>query len=512
MARRPHAILVVGAGVGGLAAAAQLAADGHAVTVLERANVAGGKLRQVHVGGGAIDSGPTVLTLRGVFEDLFASCGERLQDHVTLRPLEVLARHAWTDGSRLDLFPDVERTAAAIEAFAGARNAAGYRRFTRYAEGIWRAVEDPFVRSARPSLFGMIAAVAKQGPAAATAIDWHRSMWRSLGGFFTDPRLRQLFARYATYYGSSPFAAPGTLNLIAHVEREGVWRVEGGMRQLAVAVQGLAERRGARFRFEAPVAEILVDGGRASGVRLADGETVHADAVVANVDLWALTDGRMGAAVRDAVRMPSRRQRSLSAITWSAVAPTRGFTPVHHNVCFSPDYPAEFRDLAAGRVPTTPTVYVCAQDRDDDAPRTGAERLLILINAPARGDEHTFTPTEIETCERATFDLLRRCGLEVDLTAGAAVITTPNQFERMFPGTGGALYGRATHGFLVPFQRPTARTRVRGLYVAGGSVHPGAGVPMVAMSGRLAARSVSEDLRSTVPSLVAATSGGTSMA
>jgi 1-hydroxycarotenoid 3,4-desaturase len=510
MGRTPR-VIVVGGGAGGLACAVDLARRGAAVTVLERSAAVGGKIRQERVAGRGIDAGPTVLTMRWVFEGLFADAGAVFAERVALRPLEVLARHAWTDGSRFDLLADPARAAAAVAEFAGAREAEGYRAFCRHAETIYRRVAGPFIREARPTLPGLIGSLGLRGLLGVVDIDVHRSMWKALGDFFKDPRLRQLFGRYATYYGSDPFTAPATLNLIAHVEQAGVWVVDGGMIRLAEAVDELARGLGVEVRRGAEVVRVAVERGRASGVVLADGTALAADAVVLNADVAAVAGGRFGPACADAVKEPDPGRRSLSAVTWASVAEVRGWTPAYHNVCFSRDYAREFADIAAGRLPDEPTVYICAQDRGDaGGPGAGSERLLVLVNAPARGDARRFTIAEVEACQRATFQLLRRCGLELTPAASATAVTTPNEFAERFPGTGGALYGPATRGWTDTLRRPGSRTRLGGLYLAGGSVHPGAGVPMATLSGRYAAASVCEDLASTAGYRWAATAGGTS--
>jgi 1-hydroxycarotenoid 3,4-desaturase len=189
-----------------------------------------------------------------------------------------------------------------------------------------------------------------------------------------------------------------------------------------------------------------------------------------------------------------------------------GFPLLRHCVFFSRDYPAEFADLfRAGRLPSAPTVYVCAQDRGAaDAPAPdGPERLLCLVNAPPHGDSRPLTEAEIAACETASFHLLARCGLTLERTA--TVATTPQDFEGLFPATGGALYGQAVHGPMASFRRPGARSKIPGLYLAGGSTHPGAGVPMAALSGRLAASSILADLASTATSRRTAMLGGISM-
>lgn len=505
--------MVIGAGLGGLACAVSLASRGVAVTVLERAAAPGGKMRQVEVDGRAVDSGPTVLTMRGVFEELFESAGERLSDHVSLERAEVIARHAWDDGARLDLFSDIDRSADAIGRLAGAAEARGYLAFCEYSRRIHDAVEGPFMRAQRPSLGSVLRDQGLRGLASLATIDGTRTMWKALGDFFRDPRLRQLFGRYATYCGSSPWLAPATLNVVAHVEREGVWTVRGGMHRLARAVATLAERKGATLRYGAHVEEVLVRDGKAVGVRLADGERIDAEAVVVNADTAALSDGRFGAAAARAWRREPSEGRSLSAVTYSLATRAAGFPLVRHNVFFSRDYQREFDEIGRDELPSEPTVYACAQDRDDTGapPPDGVDRVLLIVNAPARGGRRPFTPAEIDACTRRTAARLESLGLSLDWSPSRFVTTTPDAFETMFPSTGGALYGPPSHGWKSPLYRAPSRSNVPGIFLAGGSAHPGAGVPMVTRSGMLAAESVLASLASTGRSRPTATPGGTLM-
>jgi 1-hydroxycarotenoid 3,4-desaturase len=479
-------VIVVGAGMGGLAAAANLARQGCEVTVLDAAGGPGGKMRHVEVAGRGVDAGPTVFTMRWIFEGLFADAGQRLEDHLQIATSDLLARHAWRAGGQLDLFADIGRSADAIAAFASPADGRGYRDFCARSAAIHRTLVGPFIASERPSMLDLVRRVGDLGALWRTVPT--RTLWAALGEHFRDPRLRQLFGRYATYVGSSPFLAPATLMLVAHVEQDGVWQVQGGMRAVALALHGLGEGQGARFRFGARVATILVEGGRAAGVRLENGEELRADAVVFNGDVSALPAlGAGGAAT-------PRMKRSLSAITWCVNAPVSGFDLAHHNVFFAEDYAAEFDAVfRQRRVADAPTIYICAQDRGevDAPPQPGApERLLVLVNAPPEGDVARLDAT---THEARTFGLLEACGLYVDRGAGAMVATTPTGFDALFPATGGALYGRANHGMMGSFARPGARARLPGLYLAGGSVHPGPGIPMAAMSGRLAAARLLED-------------------
>lgn len=491
-------VIVVGAGVGGLTAALELAAQGVEVLVLERSTQPGGKMREVNVGGAGMDAGPTVFTMRWVFEELFESVGAQLTDWLTLQPATVLARHAWGEGERLDLFADITRSADAIGRFAGPAEARGYLAFCDRARRIYQTLEAPFLRGTRPTPVSLATRVGWRGLPDLMRISPMATMWGELGRYFADPRLHQLFGRYATYCGSSPFQAPATLMLVAHVEQDGVWMVEGGMHRVALALAGLATRFGAQFRYGAHVEEIIVSNGRAAGVRLANGEQIAASAVVFNGDVAALAAEKLGAASKRAVPATDPHDRSLSAITWNLLAPAQGFPLLRHTVFFSDDYRAEFESLFGRReLPSSPTVYVCAQDRGDadDAPGESPrpERLMCLVNAPARGDGKPFTPTELTRCEARTFETLARCGLQIQRSPQSTTMTTPTDFERLFPATGGALYGQASHGWKASFTRPGSRSRLPGLYLAGGSTHPGPGVPMAALSGRLASASLLAD-------------------
>jgi 1-hydroxycarotenoid 3,4-desaturase len=301
--------------------------------------------------------------------------------------------------------------------------------------------------------------------------------------------------------------------VIAHVERSGVWIVEGGMYRIAQAVEFLAASLGVTFRYDREAREVIVKGGRARGLRLASGEQLDADAVIVNADASAVANGLLGQGVTGTIPPQPGGRRSLSAVTWAMVARTDGFPLLHHSVFFSGNYQAEFDDIfRRRRLPVEPTVYICAQDRTDheESAPLGDERLLCLVNAPATGDTHPFAQSEIDACEERTFHLLRRAGLDVQRRPEATVRTTPADFNRLFPATGGALYGQAQHGWMASFRRPGARTRMPGLYLTGGSTHPGPGLPMVALSGQQAAASLLSDLASTASSSLVAMPGGMS--
>ncbi|MEM8797468.1 MAG: 1-hydroxycarotenoid 3,4-desaturase CrtD [Pseudomonadota bacterium] len=489
-------VVIAGAGMGGLAAAIELQAAGLRVLVVERADKPGGKMRQVDVDGHKIDSGPTVLTMRWVFDALFETAGTRLEDHVGLKRADVLARHVWDNGEpnrTLDLYADTKQSHEAIADFAGIREANGYLEFCEETRQIFNTLRDPYMCAQRPGLFDLPLRVGLSKLGALYRTRPFMRMWDALGRHFRDPRLHQLFGRYATYCGSSPYQAAATLMLVAHVEQEGVWLVNGGMHNLARALENAARDLGVEFSYGTAVTKITSKNNAVTGVLLSNGSYINSTQVVTNSDVAAIATGLFGPQVQSAVPLMASDERSLSALTWSAFTKTSGFPLAHHSVFFSLDYKAEFNDLFNhGRVPEKPTVYICAQDRDDAGAGVGGaeERLLILVNAPATGDQSDFDKPIVDECRERTFSLLQRCGLEIDPSEERMIATTPADFNQLFPATGGALYGRASHGWRASFKRPAADTPIKGLYLAGGSAHPGPGIPMATLSGRLAAERV----------------------
>ncbi|MFY9657413.1 MAG: 1-hydroxycarotenoid 3,4-desaturase CrtD [Methylocystis sp.] len=512
---RTPRVVVVGAGIGGLVAALLLTTRGFEVTVIERAAKPGGKMRKVEAGAVKIDAGPTVFTMRWVFEEILREAHAEWPQGLTVKPLQRLARHAWSDGASLDLFTDMDRSADAIADFAGAAEADGYRQFCARAAAVYQALKDTFIRASRPNPLTLTQRAGIRGLPGLLRISPFTTLWDALSEYFRDARLRQLFGRYATYCGSSPFAAPATLMLVAHVEREGVWTLDAGMSGLAEALATLAQQRGAAFVYEQEASRIVIERGCVAGVETRGGARFPAEAVVFNGDAAALAAGLLGPEAARAATPTPPSARSLSALNWATPAITAGFPLAYHNVFFSEDYRAEFDDIfSRRRLPRAPTIYVCAQDRGEDDLLTGSppqpERLFFLVNAPALEGLGEIDSAELRACQETTFRRLARCGLELSFDPANCVRTGPSEFARLFPATSGALYGQASHGWRSSFTRPGSLTNLPGLYLAGGSTHPGPGVPMAALSGRLAAHRLMADLASTRRSFRGATLGGTS--
>lgn len=508
--RQDSSALVIGAGIGGLVSAILLSARGVAVTVIEKEQVSGGKVRQLEVDGNMVDSGPTVFTMRSVIDDIFHAVGARTEDYVHLHRADKIARHAWNPDQQLDLFADHQRSKDAIGVFAGAKAAAGFDSFSKEAKRIFDILDRPFLHGSKTYPPGLMWRIGLTRIGALIAIRPYESLWKVLKEHFDDPRLLQLFGRYTTYCGSSPFQTPATLMLIAHVEAQGVWAISGGMNALAAGLERLAREKGVTFRYGESVASIDVRDKAVAGVTLASGESLPTKYAVFNGDPSALGAGLLGQAASKAARPVPPKARSLSALVWLAHTKTSGFSLDHHNVFFSDDYHAEFRDLRNGKPPSEPTAYVCALDRGDGVPPTGArERLQIIVNAPANGDTRHYASEEKERCTTQMLARLRACGLELEAPLPHQLVT-PTDFATLFPATGGALYGRASHGWAASFLRPGSRTSIHGLYCAGGATHPGAGVPMAALSGAQASEALLSDLISTPWYHRKATAGGMS--
>ncbi len=508
--------IVIGAGIGGIAAALAASAYGEDVLVIERHSIPGGKARNIFVDNKPIAAGPTVLTMKWVFDRLLALHGKELNELVTAEQAQLLARHSWRDGSRLDLFADIDKSAEEIGAVFGPADSDGYRRLCEDSETIFNILQESYIAAQRPNPLQLMRRIGLFDVKRQMALKPLSAMWSALESYFKDERLRQLYGRYATYCGSSPFQAPATLMLVAHVEQAGVWTIKGGIAALAKSLAQLAVSKGTEFVYNAQVDQILLDGDQVRGVQLLDGTRHDCSRVIYNGDAAALNDitgGRLG---NSAI---SIGQRSLSARTWCIEAEISGFPLAHHSVFFSDNYRKEFNQiLQEFRMPDDPTIYICAQDRDsagarsDNGKKNKSERMLFIVNAAADGDIKTHRENETERCMDITLSTLEAHGMSISRPSLRSIATSPQDFNDLFPHSGGALYGRASHGWTASFKRPGARTKIPGLYQAGGSVHPGPGVPMAALSGMLAAECLAADRALLPRSSPAVTYGGTSTA
>jgi 1-hydroxycarotenoid 3,4-desaturase len=488
--------IIIGGGAGGLSAAIELASKGVEIDLIDPSSELGGKIHQTNFNGQMIDSGPTVLTMKWVFESLFNRAGANLADEIKITKLNTIARHFWAKNQQLDLFSNRFKSAEAIEKFSNKQEADRFLSFCNLSSKIFQTLEPGFIRNQRPKISHSGELLGLDGIKLLSSIGPLRSFWYSLGKQFKDLRLQQLFARYSTYVGSSPWLAPATLMLIPHVEMSGVWTIKGGMIELTRAMTKICKKLGVRIH-KNYCEEILTYRGHASGVRLQDGNSLLAENIIFNGDISAISNGLLGLKVKKASRKIHSSERSLSALTWVVKSQTNGLELSRHNVFFSENYQNEFTDIfKKQQLPITPTVYLCAQDRDNNKflAENKPERLFILVNAPALGDNSKITKMEYKKCQSSAVSLLNRCGLSIQEPPEFWIQKTPVDFHHRYPSTGGSLYGSKTHGWLTPFRRQASRSKTPGLYLSGGSVHPGPGIPMATISGRLAAEALMEDL------------------
>ena len=470
--------VVIGAGLGGLATALRLAVRGWAVTVCEQADAPGGKMNRWQTNGFRFDTGPSLITMPWVFEELFAAAGTRLRDHVEPVAVHPLAEYRFADGTRFTHTADLPAWLETVRRLEGG-DAAGFLGFMALGARLFEVSKATFFRRSpfdRPD------------PAAAGALR-HLPLRRGWGNydrtvchFLRSPHLRQMFNRYITYVGSSPYQSPATLAVIPFLEYAyGGWHVTGGLYRIVEAIAALAARAGAEIRTGCRVTAILQRAGRAAGVELERGAPLDADIVIMNGDA-SCTPALLG--TPGARPLPEDR-RSLSGLVFLfALRTTRPGHP-HHSVFFSADYAEEFRQLfAERRFPDDPTVYVNMPSRTDRTMTPGeGETMFVMANAPAN-DGDAWDEAMVAAARERVLGRLRKSGypeFAADVLASAA--WTPRQMAERYGMPGGAIYGQASHGWRGAFLRPPNRDRrVRGLYYAGGSTHPGGGTPTVLMS------------------------------
>jgi phytoene desaturase len=486
-------VVVVGAGVGGLAAAARLAAGGHGVTLCEQAGVVGGKLGEYVAGTPAgpfrFDTGPSLLTLPHVFADLFRATGDRLESVLDLVPLDPVTRYRFADGTTVDAGPDHESFCRRLDAALGGSAGADWDRLWHRAGRIWAATSGPFLSAPVPGVPALLRQAVHLRDLAAVA------PWRTLRGlgrsYLHDPRLRMMLDRYATYTGSDPRRAPAALAAVPYAELAfGGWYVRGGLRRIADALLARCRELGVTVRTRTDVTAVEVSAGRASGVRLAGGDRLPADAVVANADAAHLYADLVS--VPAALRRLRRVPPSLSGFV--LLLGVRGRTPglAHHNVFFPADYDAEFDAVfgAPARPVDDPTLYVSVPDDPAAAPE-GHEAWFVLVNAPRHGRgagavDWTAAHRSDAYAERL-LDLLAARGLDVRDRLLFTGVRTPADLERDTRSVGGAIYGTSSNGARAAFLRPANRSPLPGLFLVGGSAHPGGGLPLVALSAQITA-------------------------
>lgn len=494
-------VVVIGAGLGGLAVAARLAVGGHRVTVCEQAGQVGGKLGRYERDGFVFDTGPSLLTLPAVYRDLFLATGGPLEEHVELTAVDPVCHYRFADGVELDL-PNLSRRriAEAWDGALGAGAGADWTAFLDRAGRIWDATRTPFLESPLDGV-RTLAGLSRRVGDLRTIAPWHSL--RGLGRrYLRHPHQRTFLDRYATYTGSDPRRAPAALATVPYVEQAfGAWYVPGGLRLLGEAVAARATECGAELRTGADVVRVVLEGGAVRGVELADGERLAADVVVANADATHLYRDLVGPPVAGPALSALRRvQPSLSGVV--LLLALRGRTPGlrHHTVLFPADYDDEFDSVfgtgphapSGPRPVPDPTVYISAPDDPLLRPDDDHESWFVLVNAPRHdptgrtGVDWTAAGTADAYADRVLAVMARR-GLDVRDRVLWREVRTPADLERDTRSDGGSIYGTSSNGARAAFLRPANRSRVPGLFLVGGSSHPGGGIPLVGLSAAIVA-------------------------
>lgn len=501
---RTEKVGVIGAGLGGLAAAVTLAARGHRVVLFERNEWVGGKAAVLHQDGFRFDMGPTILTMPSVLTRIFAEAGRDVRDYLDLVVLDPQWRCFFDDGTALDLVADPREMTARLAAFAPGSGAdAGYRRFLDIAERLhsisdryffWRSVGS--VRDTFDANTTFKASVLSD----LLALRFGRTVAGTVRKHVPERRVAQMLDHFTQYVGSSPDASPAVLCGIAHMQTgEGIWYPMGGTRAVPEALARLAGELGVEIRTRTGVRQILTqDGRRVAGVVTDSGEIVPLAAVVSNSD--SVRTHRELLAGEPAARKFERRRSYEPAC--SGVVLYLGLDKayphlLHHNFVFSHDPEEELETIyRKGEPAADPTCYVCAPARIEPgvAPE-GGEALYVLVHTPYLRPHHDWAKMLPGYREAILDKLARTAGLpdlESRIVSEAAL--TPQDIHDRYRVLNGAIYGLASHGRMLGAFKPANRSRdLEGFYLAGGAAHPGPGMPMVLMSGWIAADVLHQD-------------------
>jgi phytoene desaturase len=493
---------VIGGGLAGLSAACVLAARGHKVRLFERNSWLGGKAAAIEERGFRFDVGPTILTLPMVLERIFAEAKRELKDHLDLRRLDPQWRSFFDGGDTLDLVENTRDMAERLET-REAGGGQGYRAFIEYATRLhriserfffWRPVGGiadaiGFKNLLRPSMLSDL-----------RALRLGRTVAGTIRGYVPDRNAAQMLDHFTQYVGSAPDASPAVLCSIASMQvHDGVWYPIGGTRAVPVALEKLARELGVEFHPSNGVRRIVADNGRAAGVETGAGETVRCDAVVSNMDAVRTHDELVGGAAAERFRKRRGYEPACSGVVLYLGLNKAYDQVLHHNFVFSRDPHEEFESIyRKGEPAPDPTCYVCAPARTEkEVAPPGGEALYVLVHTPYLRPHHDWKKM-LPEYRRAIIEKLKRTAGMADIERRIVVerTMTPEDIHERFNVLNGAIYGIASHGAVNGAFKPTNRSPdLKGLYLAGGAAHPGPGMPMVLMSGWIAADALDRDSR-----------------
>jgi len=476
---------VIGGGIGGLVCAARLAHAGYDVDLYEKNPSTGGKMGRIEFDGCTFDTGPSLITMPFVLDDFFRDMGTTPEDELTLQQVDPACHYRWMDGTRLDMPFDLDAVAGAIGSIAPL-DGQNVRSYLREAQFIYEATKEVFIFKPFDGFLEFVKPTNLHLLLALPRLRFSKTLHEVHKRFFNDERVVQLFDRFATYNGSSPYLAPATLMVIPWVEFGfGAWYPQGGVYSIAEAVTRVAERVGVRIHTGVEVTSITTAHGRVTGLQFADGTSKSFDRVVSNMDVRTTRTRLLGE------DLPDARDLSSSGFVLLLSVDKADHGLAHHNVLFSSEYQREFEDIFTHRIlPRNMTVYIARSAASDStqAP-SDRENWFVLVNAPPG-----VTITEDERDRYADAILRQMERFNVSPSIRQMQIRTSDDMAREWNAEGGALYGRSSNSMFSAFLRQRQRSsRVRDLWYVGGSAHPGGGVPLVAISGSIAARLIQNE-------------------
>ena len=481
-------VVVIGAGLGGLAAAAHLIGDDHDVTVLERAQQPGGRAGMLERDGFRLDNGPTVLTMVGLLGEVFAAAGADMADHLTLRPVDPMYRAVYADGSVLHVRHGREAMTEEIREFAGPQAAASFGRFADWLTELYRVEMPNFIDADFDSALDLVRRW--RAGSRLVRLGGFGKLGRKVASFFDDERLQRIFGFQAMYAGVAPHEALALYSVITYMDAiEGVYVPAGGMHAIATGLADAVSNGGAELRYGAEVTRILRDGsGAVRGVELGGGERLAADAVVCDADLPVAYRTLLGGV--DAPRAARRGRYSPSCLLW--VAGVRGTPPAgaaHHNIHFGTQWDESFDAIIRdGDVMADPSILVTLHSLDDPSLAPAGCSTIYALEPVPNLDGRVDWVAHRERAAARLRAQVADAGYPVEVVTEEIYDPLDWEAQGMERGTPFAL----AHTFRQtgPFRPRNVDPRVPGLVFVGSSTVPGVGVPMVLVSGKLAAARV----------------------